>query len=624
MKKIILLIAIGTMSLPGISQIKLDLPDEAAKNNVKVIVDPTDKLTKKSINAIHAPLKESNLLVNETQIGASLYDLPSNNTVANRIFRYQDGTIGAVWMLGFEDPPAFPDRGTGYNYFDGVSWGPIPMVRIESFRSGWPSYAALGPNGEIIVCHDFDAKTLYFLTRETKGVGEWTESMYEYSNGPSALACPKIISTGPDHNSLHLLAVSFSPYLGQDYAMVYSRSQDGGQTWNIQNEVLDGTGSDYYTRITPDEYVWADEKDGTIAFLCFSSVWHDLFLMKSTDDGDSWEKTIIWEHPYPFYDENTILDTLFCVDGSASIALDYSGKAHVAFGIGKIWKPDPGFNITCDPYCDGIGYWNEDMNPFSSDPHALAPPGYGYANTELIEDYNYTGWMQDIDGNGTIDLNVDIFNYNETFGASTMPSLTVTDGGEIILLYSSTTETYEYGDFNYKHIFARGYCWGMWYPYIAHLTGDISHLFDECLHPVLASFSDYNIYYYYQVDGTPGYASSFSVHPHQDNRMIFAQAERWEICFGNIDVKIENDSYITISPNPFTSNTTLSYALDRTENVQFTVYNVQSQIVFSIEEKQDKGEQKVVWNAAGLPAGMYYFRIQAGERSGSGKMIKMD
>jgi hypothetical protein len=80
---------------------------------------------------------------------------------------------------------------------------------------------------------------------------------------------------------------------------------------------------------------------------------------------------------------------------------------------------------------------------------------------------------------------------------------------------------------------------------------------------------------------------------------------------------------VDVSPNPFTTSTTLSFRLEKPENVHFTVYNVQSQIVFSIEEKQDKGEQKVIWNAEGLPAGIYYFRIQAGVMVGGGKIIKI-
>jgi hypothetical protein len=79
----------------------------------------------------------------------------------------------------------------------------------------------------------------------------------------------------------------------------------------------------------------------------------------------------------------------------------------------------------------------------------------------------------------------------------------------------------------------------------------------------------------------------------------------------------------TISPNPFTASTTLSFRLSKPENVHFTVYNVQSQIVYTIEERREKGEQEIQWNAEGLPAGMYYFRIQAGDKVGGGKMVKL-
>ena len=81
---------------------------------------------------------------------------------------------------------------------------------------------------------------------------------------------------------------------------------------------------------------------------------------------------------------------------------------------------------------------------------------------------------------------------------------------------------------------------------------------------------------------------------------------------------------ITVFPNPFTASTTLFYTLDQPENVQFTVYNVQSRIVFMMREKQEKGEHRLQWNAEGLPAGMYYYSIQAGDIMGSGKMILLD
>ena len=90
-------------------------------------------------------------------------------------------------------------------------------------------------------------------------------------------------------------------------------------------------------------------------------------MMKSTDNGDTWEKTVIWEHPYPFFDWNvTITDTFFCMDNSATIALDSEGKAHVVFGINRVLHNEPGNNYWLYPYVDGIGYWNEDMATFST------------------------------------------------------------------------------------------------------------------------------------------------------------------------------------------------------------------------------------------------------------------
>jgi hypothetical protein len=105
----------------------------------------------------------------------------------------------------------------------------------------------------------------------------------------------------------------------------------------------------------------------------------------------------------------------------------------------------------------------------------------------------------------------------------------------------------------------------------------------------------------------------------------------WAVClaknssFSNPNVsEIHNENIkLTIYPNPFTTSTTLSYNLDKPENIRFTVFNVQSQIVYTIEENQEKGEQKFQWNADGLPAGMYYFMLQAGEMAGVGKMVKM-
>jgi len=80
----------------------------------------------------------------------------------------------------------------------------------------------------------------------------------------------------------------------------------------------------------------------------------------------------------------------------------------------------------------------------------------------------------------------------------------------------------------------------------------------------------------------------------------------------------------SISPNPLSSTTTLTYTIDEPSTVTITIFNPQGQLIEQIEQEQHKGEQKVEWNAEGLPAGMYYFRIQAGDKVGGGKMVKTE
>ena len=75
------------------------------------------------------------------------------------------------------------------------------------------------------------------------------------------------------------------------------------------------------------------------------------------------------------------------------------------------------------------------------------------------------------------------------------------------------------------------------------------------------------------------------------------------------------------SPNPFTTSTTLSFRLGKPENLKFTVYNLQSQIVYTMEERRNKGRQEIQWNAEGLPGGMYFYRIQTSDRIASGKLV---
>jgi hypothetical protein len=80
---------------------------------------------------------------------------------------------------------------------------------------------------------------------------------------------------------------------------------------------------------------------------------------------------------------------------------------------------------------------------------------------------------------------------------------------------------------------------------------------------------------------------------------------------------------ITNWPNPFIESTTFLYTVNEASHVSLQVFNSFGQLVAEpVNKIQPKGEQHVKWDAGNLPAGMYYFRLQAGGQVGSGKIIK--
>lgn len=458
----------------------------------------------------------------ETIIGRTYFDLQSNTSVSNRISMHQDGSIGAVWTRGMQ-ATSFDDRGTGYNYNDGSSWDPEPTARIENIRTGWPSYDTWGANGEINVSHD--ASNLEICKRTTRGTGAWTETDYV---GVAKPTWPRIVTSGSNHEYIHLVYNSYDPYNGQNSAMLYSRSNNGGSSWSPQNTIITGTGASYYTEIGADEYTMA-ARGNTVAILV-ASIWRDLFVLKSTNNGNTWSKIVIWEHPYPMFDfDVTITDTFFCVDNSASVAIAPDGKVHVVFGINRVLHDAVGTSYNYFPYVDGIGYWNEDMDAFSDDLNALAPPQYGYAASEMDEDYNYIGWTQDMDGDGEITFITTSTGFPMAYrslGISTMPTISIDDAGNIYVAYASTTETYDNFEWNYKKIWMRAYdgIWGDFY----HATSNVIHIFDESIYPVISQVSDDNVYLVYQADDEPGLALDGD-HDYQENRIIVSSVPKSDL-----------------------------------------------------------------------------------------------
>ncbi len=88
--------------------------------------------------------------------------------------------------------------------------------------------------------------------------------------------------------------------------------------------------------------------------------------------------------------------------------------------------------------------------------------------------------------------------------------------------------------------------------------------------------------------------------------------------------KIQHSKFnIQTYPNPFTRQTTLEFTLQQSGPVHLAIYNqMGKQVAVPLNEYKPAGVHQVSWNAAGLPAGVYYCRLIAVKNIFSGKIIK--
>lgn len=75
-------------------------------------------------------------------------------------------------------------------------------------------------------------------------------------------------------------------------------------------------------------------------------------------------------------------------------------------------------------------------------------------------------------------------------------------------------------------------------------------------------------------------------------------------------------------PNPFNPSTTVPFSLNAGAWVTLRVFDVLGRVVSTLADGEyEAGEHLVRWDAAGMPTGVYFYRISSGGRSGTGRMV---
>ena len=74
-------------------------------------------------------------------------------------------------------------------------------------------------------------------------------------------------------------------------------------------------------------------------------------------------------------------------------------------------------------------------------------------------------------------------------------------------------------------------------------------------------------------------------------------------------------------PNPFNPSTTISYQLAKISDLRLAVYDMLGkEVSVLVNGIQEAGSHRVKWDADGFPAGIYFYRLQAGHFTSAHKM----
>ncbi len=551
--------------------------------------------------------------VSDAVIMVTQYDLQTNASIGNRMVAWPDGSLAAVATWGVASAPSFPDRGAGYNYYNGSSWGAQPTARVEPFRSGWPSIAPLGSNGEFLVSHGGTPFGIYAYSRETKGSGAWTErGIIPDQPAGLELTWPRVGTTGSDrgNETVHVIAADQDASNTALNYVKYNRSEDGGQTWQGWADPPEVDVNFYNLNISADDYVIAT--NGNNVAILFSSSWYDLFFIKSTDNGATWTKTVVWEHPYPSFDFNTTIttDTLWAPDNSSNIAIDNNGMVHIVWGTSRVTHEEVGTTFSYFPFTDAIGYWNESMGQIPTNPtnpHKTLDPEY----LETLGMGNVVGWVPDINNNGEIDIESTGVLAYRTLGLSTQPSIAIDNNGSISIFYSTMDETRMIEELNYRSMYVtyKDGIYGSWYPVYENISGGIFHLFEEVYSTTCAPIAyDGTFFAMYSADNLVGLALDDD-HAYQDNKIYVAKVTPVVIGVNeNVNPVTEISS---VYPNPVNNEMNIDVNLSKSsKNAEVSVHTITGQRVHNQTiNNMVTGMNRISVNVSDLNTGVYFCTI---------------
>ena len=577
---------------------------------------------------------------NEVVIGTTTYDLQSNAAVQNRIVHHDDGTISAGWTTSQELNASWSDRGTGYNFFDGTNWGMQPLNRLENSRGGWPSIIAMGSGKEASITHNTDNAHINMTHRSTVGTGSWTEQNISSLNDSTGIYRDMIWNRsavgGLNKETIHMIAVTASsnfaglPFNGLDGALVYYRSQDEGVTWDIQDMQLPGMDTSMFTGMSGDVYTVTAQ--GETVVVAYFNDWGDSFIVKSIDNGTTWEKTTFLDFPVDKYamddgldlDGDGIYDQVYSTDNYGAVILDANGQAHVFYGIMMYLDDDlTDASSSWFPGINGIAYWNESMG------EDVTPATVHAGDTSLwYSDMMNDNWIvqaPDLNGDGIVG-GVDSTGGYALYYASraSMPNAGISANGEIYLSFSGYTETADNGSQVFRHLYiTKSSDGGSTWKTPVDVTPNVSWIgMKECVFGSMVPTVDDKIRIVLQMDNEPGLIVRGDEDLVDFNDIVYLEIDTVGLFGTSVSVNdIKNTTQFTVYPNPANDYTSIAISLDKTEKVILTIVDLLGKEISKEEKVLFSGGNTERLDVSNFQNGVYFINLQVGSKITTQKLV---
>ncbi|MFT5779235.1 MAG: hypothetical protein ACI837_002192, partial [Crocinitomicaceae bacterium] len=494
-----------------------------------------------------------------------------------------------------------------------TTWDALPTSTVETVRTGWPSIMLSTAGDEFVISHA-GSGPFVINTRNPKGTGAWTESTVPDATGHWRL-WPRAVAGGATGNSIHVIGITAptgnggTVYEGIDGALLYSRSQDGGVTWDIVDTIIPSLDSTNYNDFRADAYSIISDGDN-IAIGVFSQ-WADMIILKSADNGSTWAETKVNDFPLDLYitDQpngsdwtgDLIPDTISTCDESGTIAFDPMGNVHMSFGHMRVLDADLGDgNTSYFPGTQELYYWNESM-------------AAGTFTTIAIPEDPIPDGILDFAGSFSL-------YYTALCG---FPSMGTNVDGTIFVAYSGYREDFATGTQNYRHIYVvKSMDGGTTWETPLDVTPDLDFNYYEHVFPTMAPMVDDKVRLWYMRDFEPGLAARGDMDLYDDNAIVYLDVDTVLISDVGLNELPDNFVKLTLFPNPSDEVTTLNITLEKAEYVSITMTGLGGdKLAFSHEGSLGEGEHAFEIDTQELPTGMYFVNIEIDNKTKTVKLV---